>query len=61
MKISAKFQLYPPYIASEEFTFHKISCLVARTTNQIEAILPLLLIQEGHLSVTGERMCTKYW
>ena len=19
------------------------------------------LIQEGHLSVTGERMCTKYW
>ena len=24
------------------------------------AILPLPLIQE-HLSVTGERMCTKYW
>ena len=21
----------------------------------------LLLIQEGHLSVTGENMCTKYW
>ena len=22
---------------------------------------PLLLIQEGQLSVTGESMCTKYW
>ena len=25
------------------------------------AILFLSLIQEGQLSVTGERMCTKYW
>ena len=25
------------------------------------AILSLLLIQEGHLSVTGERMRTEYW
>ena len=25
------------------------------------AILPLPLIQEEHLSVTGERMFTKYW
>ena len=25
------------------------------------AILPLPLIQEEPLSVTGERMCTKYW
>ena len=25
------------------------------------AILCLPLIQEGQLSVTGERMCTKYW
>ena len=25
------------------------------------AILSLPLIQEGQLSVTGERMCTKYW
>ena len=25
------------------------------------AILPLTLIQEEQLSVTGERMCTKYW
>ena len=24
-------------------------------------ILPLPLIQEEQLSVTGERMCTKYW
>ena len=25
------------------------------------AILFLALIQEGQLSVTGERICTKYW
>ena len=25
------------------------------------AILSTSLIQEGQLSVTGERMCTKYW
>ena len=25
------------------------------------AILPLPLIQEEQLSVTGERMCTKFW
>ena len=25
------------------------------------AILPLPLIQEEQLSITGERMCTKYW
>ena len=25
------------------------------------AILPFPLIQEEQLSVTGERMCTKYW
>ena len=25
------------------------------------AILPLPLVQEEQLSVTGERMCTKYW
>ena len=25
------------------------------------AILPLMQIQEEQLSVTGERMCTKYW
>ena len=25
------------------------------------AILPLPLIQDEQLSVTGERMCTKYW
>ena len=25
------------------------------------SILPLPLIQEEQLSVTGERMCTKYW
>ena len=26
-----------------------------------KAVLSLLLIQEGQLSVTWERMCTKYW
>ena len=29
--------------------------------NVSTAILPLLLIQEEQLSVTGERVCTKYW
>ena len=29
--------------------------------NNSTAILPLPLIQEEQLSVTGERMCTKYW
>ena len=29
--------------------------------NIFAAILPLPLIQEEQLSVTGERMCTKYW
>ena len=24
-------------------------------------ILPLSLIQEGQMSVSGESMCTKYW
>ena len=24
-------------------------------------ILPLWLVQEGHLSATGESMCIKYW
>ena len=28
---------------------------------KISVILPLPLIQEEQLSVTGERMCTKYW
>ena len=27
----------------------------------VMAILPLPLIQDEQLSVTGERMCTKYW
>ena len=29
--------------------------------NIFTAILPLPLIQEEQLSVTGERMCTKFW
>ena len=29
--------------------------------NVSTAILPFPLIQEEQLSVTGERMCTKYW
>ena len=29
--------------------------------NIATAILPLLLIQEEHLSVNGEIMCAKYW
>ena len=35
----------------EEFGHERIST----------AILSLPLLQEGQLSVTGKRMCTKYW
>ena len=31
----------------------------ARSGHILSFLLPL--IQEGHLSVTGESMCTKYW
>ena len=39
------------HILSWKFGHEKISTF----------IIPLPLIQEGHLSVIGERMCTKYW
>ena len=34
-------------------------CMVMKKTST--TIISLPLIQEGQLSVTGERMCTKYW
>ena len=40
-----------PHIFSWSFGHENIST----------AILPLPLIQEEHLSVNGERMCTRYW
>ena len=39
---------------------HMLSWRLGRE-NISTAILPLPLIQEEQLSVTGERMCTKYW
>ena len=38
-------------------------CIVLQQSHEkiSTAILPLPLIQEEQLSVTGERMCTKYW
>ena len=39
---------------------HILSCRLGHE-NISTAILPLPLIQEEQLSVTGERMCTKYW
>ena len=46
-----EFDPYFRYIISWRLGHEKIST----------AILPLLLIQEEQLSVTGERMCTKNW
>ena len=39
---------------------HILSCRLGHE-NISTAILPLPLIQEEQLSVTGERKCTKYW
>ena len=46
-----KFNLHVQHILSWRLGHENIST----------AILPLPLIQEEQLSVTGERMCTKYW
>ena len=51
------------HASSPEFDPHVWHILSTRLghENISTAILPLLLIQEEQLSVTGERMCTKYW
>ena len=41
------------------FTAQSCTCIIIKCTYNI--ILSLPLIQEGQLSVTGERMGTKYW
>ena len=43
-----------------EFDPHILSWRLGHD-NISTAVLPLPLIQEEQLSVTGERMCTKYW
>ena len=51
------------HASSPEFDPHVRHILSWRLghENISTAILPLLLIQEEQLSVTGESMCTKYW
>ena len=51
------------YADSREFDPHVRQHSLVEIGRQIisGAILSLLLIQEGQLSVTGERMCAKYW
>ena len=51
------------HASSPEFDPHVQHILSGRLghENISVAILPLPLIQEEQLSVTGERMCTKYW
>ena len=51
------------HASGPEFDFHIRHILSWRFghENISTAILPLPLIQEEQLSVTGERMCTKYW
>ena len=49
--------------AAPEFDSHVQHSLSWRLGHEkiYMAILPFPLIQEEYLSVTGERMCTKYW
>ena len=57
------------HIVCNEHQFSRLSCIGFEQVtyfflgheNISTAILPLPLIQEEQLSVTGERMCTKYW
>ena len=51
------------HVSGPEFDPHVRHILSLRLghENISTAILPLPLIQEEQLSVTGERMCTKYW
>ena len=42
-------------------TFKKFGVICTVMYYFLSAILLLPLIQEEQLSVTGERMCTKYW
>ena len=57
---SCVFQIYDTFI---EFDPHVGNILSWRHVHEniSTTILPLPLIQEEQLSVTGERMCTKYW
>ena len=51
------------HASSREFDPHVRHILSQRLGHEkvTAAILPLPLIQEQQLSVTGKRMCTKYW
>ena len=51
------------HASGPEFDTHVRHILSWRLSHEkiSTAILPLLLIQEEQLSVTGERICTKYW
>ena len=51
------------HASGPEFDLHVRHILSWRLghENISTVILPLPLIQEEQLSVTGERMCTKYW
>ena len=51
------------YASGPEFEPHVRYILLWRLGHEkiSTAILPLPLIQEEQLSVTGERMCSKYW
>ena len=51
------------HASGPEFNPHVRHILLWRLAHEkiSTAILPLPLVQEEQLSVTGERMCTKYW
>ena len=51
------------YVDGQGFDPHVLQHSFVEIGHEIisTAILSLQLLQEGQLSVTGERMCTKYW
>ena len=58
--IGSEFAWHPSGPEFDPHVWHILSWRLGHE-NISTAILPLPLIQEEQLSVTGERMCTKYW
>ena len=62
-RVSSIGSVFAWHASGPEFDPHIRHILSSRLGHEYisRAILPLPLIQEEQLSVTGERMCTKYW
>ena len=55
------------FLSYDDYSFNSALCVIHIFERRLgyenisTTILPLPLILEEQLSVTGERMCTKYW